>query len=111
MGKDAELRELGEHLHQKLVSGEDIRVTAQIAELFLPLITSHLRRKFRSLGDPHAVESAAIDSLMAYFENPEKFKTERGSLLQYLFMDARYNIVDALRTRTTVEVPFSPIEY
>lgn len=111
MGKEAELGKLGELLHEKLLSGKDIRVTAEIAELFLPLLTSHLRRKFGSLGDPHAVESAAIDSLMAYFENPEKFKPERGSLLQYLFMDARYNVVDALRTRTTVEVPFSPIEY
>lgn len=111
MAGDTKIRELAEVLHWRLVSGEDYRITAEMAELFLPLLIERLKRSFAGLRDPHVVESAAIDSMLAYFKEPQRFQPQKGSLLHYLYMDARFNIIDALRPRATVELPMSQLEY
>src|ERR671937_448202 len=97
MTGDVDLRELGNILHDRLLNKSDNRATAEIAEAFLPLLANALRRKFPHLSDPHQTETAAIDTLMAYFKHPEKFDPAKGSLIGYLYLDACRDLFNLLK--------------
>ena len=97
MPRDIDLRELGFTLHQRLVSNADNRVTAEISEVFLPLLISDLRKRFPDLSDPHLVQTVSADSLITYFEHPERYHPARGSLIGYLYMDAYGNLRNILK--------------
>jgi DNA-directed RNA polymerase specialized sigma24 family protein len=96
MPRDIDLRELGITLHKQLLNKTDNRVTAELSEVFLPLLISDLRRRFPNLRDPHLVQTVATDTLITYFEHPERFDSAKGSLIGYLYMDAYGNLRNIL---------------
>jgi len=97
MPSDVDLRELGSTLHDRLLNRKDDRVTAEIAELFLPLLVSDLKKHYSNLSDLQLIESVAIDTLMTYFERPWKFDPTKRSLIGYLYMDADGDLRNILR--------------
>ena len=97
MPSDVDLRELGNTLHDRLLNRKDDRVTAEIAELFLPLLVSDLKKHYSNLSDLQLIESVAIDTLMTYFERPWKFDPTKRSLIGYLYMDADGDLRNILR--------------
>ncbi len=106
------LEELGKELHRRLIGGEDARVTAEIAEAFLPELRRALSKRFFNLPDPHLVETVAEDTLLKYFRNPEKFNPARSSLIAYLYMDARGDLLNLLESsRKDVELFLPVSEY
>ncbi len=82
-------RQLGEELHARLLAGTSVTVTSEIAERFLPLVASGLKRRFHNLSDPHLVDTAVEDALIDYFDNPARFDPKRGGLATYLYWRAR----------------------
>src|SRR5262245_42780793 len=97
MPRGLDLRELGITLHNRLRNKSDLRVTAEISEVFLPLLISALKRRLPKLRDPHLVHTAATDTLIAYFECPKKFDPTKKSLIGYLYMDAYGNLLNTLK--------------
>jgi len=97
MTQEADLKELGQALHRRLLTKQDGRVTAEIAEVFLPLLANALHRKFPNLPDPHQAETVAIDSLLRYFAQPEKFDPDKGSLIGYLYLAAYRDLLNLLK--------------
>ncbi|MEW6207979.1 MAG: hypothetical protein AB1631_06415 [Acidobacteriota bacterium] len=97
-----ELKEIGFALHARLLV-ERGRVAEQISELFLPLIINALGRKFPALSDPHLVETAAADAVMAYLRRPEKFDPTKSSLVAWLYLDARTNLLNLLDGQKRIE--------
>jgi RNA polymerase sigma-70 factor (ECF subfamily) len=93
---------LGISLHRSLLEGNSITATAQIAEAFLPPLIRLLGRNLSYFPDHHQIEEEAAESLLNYFESPEKFDPRRGSLLSYLYMDASANLKDSYRRRKKV---------
>lgn len=95
--RDISNKELGEALHLRLLNGSDARVSAEISEHFLPMLVNALRNKFPNLGDPHLLETVAIDTLMKYLGHPEDYDPEKRSLIGYFYLDAYWNLIDKLR--------------
>ena len=112
MPEERDFKRLGEELHHRLLVREDNLVSAEIAELFLPLLAQALTRRFPHLSDPHQTATVAIDSLLAYFAHPEKFDPAKGSLLGYLYLDASRDLLNFLeRRKKVVELHTSLSEY
>jgi RNA polymerase sigma-70 factor (ECF subfamily) len=112
MVQDDVLRALGDALHDRLRRGEDRRVTAEIAEAFLPPLVKALTRKFSTLPDSHQIQMAATDALMAYFRQPEKFDPARSSLIAYLYLIARRDLLNFLdREKKFVALDLAAAEY
>jgi DNA-directed RNA polymerase specialized sigma24 family protein len=99
MTTDVDLRALGQALHDRLRRGEDQRVTAEIAEAFLPLLVHYLKRKYPSHPDPHDLETAAEDALDNYWKRPEQYDPARSSLLHYLCLSAEGDLWNLWRKR------------
>lgn len=96
------LEKLGLELHTQLLEGS--RAAAeQIALHFRPLLVSALRKKYTRLTDPHLVEIASSDALLAYLSHPEKFNPARSSLIAWLYMDAQTNLLNLLRHEKRAE--------
>ena len=107
-----DLRATGEALHARLVARCDTRVTAEIAEVFLPLLVRALKRRFFGAADPHFAETVAIDALLGYLHRPERFDPAKGTLIGYLYMDAHWNALDLIRrAQKSVELLSSDCEY
>lgn len=107
-----DLKDLGEALHHRLLTREDNQVTAEISERFLPLLAQSLKCRFSRLPDPHHIESAAIDSLLHYLAQPEKFDPSKGSLIGYLYLDAARNLLNFLKQqKKSVELQGDLAEY
>ena len=112
MTSHEELRATGEALHVRLLAQIDNRVTAEIAEIFLPHLARALERRFFGATDPHFAETVAIDALLSYLENPQRFDPIKGSLIGYLYMDAYWNALDLMRrAKKSVELHTSDCEY
>ena len=90
------LEAAGRALHQHLLDG-DVTATAEIAELFMPIIIGKLRRGYPSLDDPHLIDTAVEDALMNYFARPEQYDPARLSLAGYLRMSANGDLLNLLK--------------
>jgi RNA polymerase sigma-70 factor (ECF subfamily) len=112
--KDRDLSALALALHHRLIAGDDVVVTSEIAEaLLLPLI-ERLRRRFYWHSDQHLIDEQAGQSLLNYFLRPASFDPAKGTLLGFLKMDASRNIMDIIRAerrKKDVEVPLAYAEY
>lgn len=102
MADNDDLEKLGFDLHTRLLEGAD-QASDEIIRHFLPALVRALRRKYPQLTDPHIAETAANDALLAYLTRPEKFDPQRSSLIAYLYMHARTNLIDLLRQQSRVE--------
>jgi len=83
-----EMDDPGLNLHQRLVAG-DLTASAELAELFLPIITDRLARIFPQLDDVCMVDTAVEDALLNYIERPTQYKPEKLRLESYLVMSAK----------------------
>lgn len=103
------LKEIGYALHSRLLVERGL-VAEQISELFLPLVKNALSRKFPRLNDPHLIQIAANDAVMAYLRRPENFDPAKSSLIAWLYLDARSNLLNLLEGQKRVERRRSEIE-
>src|SRR6266511_4909830 len=94
-------------LHQRLLDG-DRAVSSEL----VPLLLSHLQQRLAylraSVDDPDEVTSQTGLAVTHYLNDPERFDPSRGSLVAYLAMVVRgdvLNELDARRRRRTHEVP------
>ena len=113
MAHDPNLDEFAATLHQRLCNGDEVASSA-IAELFLPVLTKGLNRKYSNLPDPSWVPTACADALMSYLTAPEKYSPERGKLLTYLWKSAEGDLLNLLakeRRRAGHEIRGQVVEF
>jgi RNA polymerase sigma-70 factor, ECF subfamily len=110
MSPPTKLRQLGEEMHARLLGGTSVTVTSEIAETFLSPVSNSLRKDFPSLGDPHLIETAVEDALIAYFNNPARFDPRRGSLFTYLRLLARSRLLNLLAGEKNLSAPEKVVE-
>jgi len=96
LAQNSNLKELGERLHARLIAGDKL-VTAELAEIFFPALCASAERKYHYLSDLHLVTIAAEEAFLAYLTHPEKFDPKKASLIGYLFMATRFNVIDKFR--------------
>lgn len=80
--------------HQRIVAG-DVTAFAELCEQALPHLVSFARAQFPQV-DPHIQESAVIDCLLSYQSAPDRYDHEQLSLLSYLRMAVRGDMLNAL---------------
>jgi hypothetical protein len=100
----AELKNLGEELHQQLLDG-DVTASARISELFLPLVVSKLNSKYPNLYDPHLAGEAAIDAIMNYLRKPSQFLPHMKRLDSFLMMVAERDLLNLLQKEKNAGLP------
>src|SRR5579875_2035551 len=98
MSSASDFRKLGEELHSLLVGGDET-ASSRIAETFLPLIVIALRHDCGAGLDEHLIITAAHDALLTYFSQPARFDSNRASLLTYLRLCARGDLLNSLKQR------------
>jgi hypothetical protein len=103
------LKIIGEVLHKRLLDKVDNQVSAEIAELFFPLLISALKASFRHLPDQHLIETAAEDTLLNYLNTPHIFTPSKGSLIGYLYLDAYWNLKNLAKKEKKIVELYSPI--
>ena len=86
----------GNTLHQRLLRG-DITATAEIAELYMPIIIYRLSRRYPNLDDPHLIDIAVEDALVNYFGRPEQYDPAKLGLAGYLRMSANGDLLNLLK--------------
>jgi DNA-directed RNA polymerase specialized sigma24 family protein len=86
--------EAASQLQLRLLAG-DADAPADLLEAFAAPLIEALRRKFRALYDPDLVDEVVFDTLLSFPEHPQNYDPLRGSLWNYLYMDAYGNIVNA----------------
>ena len=96
MPSQPDLRHLGEQLHTQLLAGTSPVVTSKIAEVFMPMVSRSLGKRFNNLHDSQLIDSSVIDALMDYFNNPERFDPARASLYTYLCLRGKKFLLDTL---------------
>lgn len=99
----SELDEAGLLLHERLLVGDEL-ATAEISELFLPLLVRSLTGKYPSIRDPHLLNTAVEDALLSYFSKPSKFEPNKLRLFAYLRMSAEGDLLNSLRKPKIVEL-------
>jgi DNA-directed RNA polymerase specialized sigma24 family protein len=82
-------------LHQRVLDG-DVTAPAEVAEAFMPLTINRLRRQYHNLHDPHLIDTAVEDALVNYFNRPQQYDPAKSSLASYLYMSARYDLLNLL---------------
>lgn len=82
-------------LHNRLLDG-DVTAPAELAELFLPLLTGYLSNRFRNLSNPHAIDTAVIDCVMNYLQRPEQYDSQKATLFNYLKLASRRDLINLL---------------
>jgi hypothetical protein len=112
VAEHSNLKELGERLHARLIAGDKL-VTAELCETFFPALCRSAEKKFHYLSDSHIVAVAAEEAFLSYLNHPEKFDPQKGSLIGYLFLATRMNVIDKLRSlkKNTVGLDPSIIEH
>jgi RNA polymerase sigma-70 factor (ECF subfamily) len=85
-------------LHKKILAGE-VTANSELAEIVLPILTKRLLRIFPAIYDKHLIDTAVTDALLNYFENPAQFQENKKSLLSYLLMSARGDLLNIIRPR------------
>jgi RNA polymerase sigma-70 factor (ECF subfamily) len=82
-------------LHDRLLSG-DPAATAEAAEALLDALAGRLRRARPDVQDPQLVEDAAIEAVLGYLKQPERYDPHRASLMGYLLMAAKRDLSNLL---------------
>lgn len=89
----------GRSLHERLLAGDPL-ASADVAEHYLPLVVTRLRRVNPSIRDPHLIEMAAIDAIFSYIRRPQQYDPDRLPLERYLDMSASGDLKNALQAET-----------
>lgn len=99
--------------YQRLLAGE-ADAPSDLIELLLDPLVAALRRKVQSLPDPLLIDDTVTDSLLSLVQQPARFQPERGTLWNYLYMDALGDLRNAAKRehrRTIREVAFDPVAH
>src|SRR5688500_12223162 len=85
-------REVELNLHQLLLE-DDPAAPSMCWQLFFTPLTRILRRIHPEEHDDHLFEEAALTALNEYIRTPSKYQPERRSLLGYVVMAARRDLL------------------
>jgi hypothetical protein len=88
----------GLSLHQRLVAG-DLTASAELAELYLPILTDRLERIFPHVDDAHSLDTAVEDAILNYIEKPSQYNPEKLKLESYLVMSAKWDLINILASQ------------
>lgn len=88
----------GLSLHQRLVAG-DLTASAELAELYLPIVTDRLERIFLHVDDAHLLDTAVEDAILNYIERPSQYNPEKLKLESYLVMSAKWDLINELASQ------------
>lgn len=83
-------------LHQRLLDGDPLAATPLVEAVLAPMVRI-VSKTVPQLYDPHAVEEACLDTLLAYLEKPDVYDPSRSQLLTYLTNMARWRAMTAAR--------------
>lgn len=89
------LEEPAGQLHQRLLQGDRL-APLELAEAFLEELVRRLRLRAPYVHDEALLRDAAADALMDYIQHPSKFNPNKSSLLSYLTMAARRDLLNML---------------
>lgn len=102
MPSPSDRKRIGELLHERLLSGTDLKVTEEIAENFFHPLVRSLAGEFR-VEDQSSIYDAVGDAMIHLFNYPERFDPTRADLFTYLRVRARSRLLNRL-CRQTEEV-------
>src|SRR3712207_5198929 len=91
---DRPTREAAGQLYLRLLAG-DADAPADLLEAFAVPLIQALRKKLGGLPDPDLVDETVFDTLLAFGQHPQDYDPRRGSLWNYLYMDAYRDILNA----------------
>jgi RNA polymerase sigma-70 factor (ECF subfamily) len=94
MGMDEPSRETFDRFHQRILDDE-ITAFAELCEVALPYLVVYLRRSFPQV-ETHLHETIAIDCLLEYKQKPQNYDPAKASLVTYLKMAARKDLLNAI---------------
>lgn len=100
-------------VYQRLLAQEADAPNDFIELLLDPLIVA-LEKRFPNLPDSDLIRDVVTDTLLQFVPAPEQYQSERGSLWNYLFMDAWRDIQNAVakeHRRRTKEIPLDPVAH
>lgn len=86
-------------IHHRLLR-DDPTAPSVLADACLETLTHRLRRAFPNLDDETLIYDAATDAILNYVEHPSRFDPAKSSLLTYLSMSARGDLLNALERET-----------
>lgn len=102
-------------IHRRLLDG-DLTASAELAEAYLEEIVRQVRirtagrRRFSVVKDETVVQDAAVDAFLNYVDRPDQYNPAKKSLLDYLVMSARGDLVNALRKEERHILRLTPLE-
>ena len=103
MGDDNQvLNQEIQDLHTRIVAG-DITAQVELAVLVLPILTKRLNIKFPTLFDPDLIDMAVTDALLNYFSRPDYYQPHKQSLMSYLLMSAKGDLLNYLKPKKVDE--------
>jgi RNA polymerase sigma-70 factor (ECF subfamily) len=83
-----------EQFHQRILDDETTAF-AELCEVALPYLVLYLRRSFPQV-EAHMHETIAIDCLLDYRRKPQRYDPAKASLVTYLKMAARMDLLNAI---------------
>lgn len=104
-------KDLGEEVHQRLLRGDPTAPSEAILAYLEP-IGRRLKGRYPGVRDETLIQDAVTDALVQYVQFPQRFNPTRSSLLSYLTMAARGDLLNALareRRRAAREVPLETV--
>ncbi len=100
-------------IHQRLIERDPV-APAELVEAYIKPLVRRINYLFPKLDDPDFVYDAVVDALLNYVQHPEKFDPKRGKLFSYLFMSARGDLLNKVKSETrrrTHEVRLDDVEF
>jgi RNA polymerase sigma-70 factor (ECF subfamily) len=98
-------------IHNRLLDN-DPTASAELAEGTLETLISRLQNKFPNT-ESELILDAVTDALMSYIKKPTQFDPEKRSLVGYLSMSARGDLLNAfekIKRRNIREIPLEDVE-
>ena len=94
--------------HQRILS-EEATAFAELCEIALPHLVEFLKSGYPNVEN-HVHEMVAIDTLLAYHDDPGRYDPNQLSLFAYLRMDARGDLLNAMDKKQRQEKRLVNIE-
>lgn len=89
--------DLARELHARLVDGDRI-ASEELARVVLPEVVGRLARQWRALAGTDAVHDAAVEVLVVYLRDPQRYDPSRSNLVSWLYMQAHGDLTNDYRS-------------
>ncbi len=99
-------------LHRRLLEG-DPTAPADVADKLLQPLLTRLRHRYPNLTNETILYDSVVDAVLSYSERPGQFDPSKATLLGYLTMSAKGDVLNALarrKKRATREVSLQLVE-